>query len=114
MAIDEKLKIPKIGIEHYSLKIPNFSADDLKSDKYNVQLGKAIKIAKKDKKYIRIKYGDRNGNVTFRTITNFKIELIDKDTYLIGKCLLRNAERNFHFERIQFLEILNLEQLISK
>lgn len=112
--INEKLNIPKDETKLYSVKVPDFKNDDLKVDKYDVQLQKVIKVAKKDKKYIRIKYGDRNGNVTFRTIKDFKIESIDNATYLIGTCLLRNDTRNFHFDRIQFLEVLNLEQPVSE
>ena len=57
--------------------------------------------------------GDRNGNITLRTIRNFSIHNTVKETYLIGYCMVRKAERNFHFDRIQFLEVLNLKQPVS-
>ena len=84
------------------------------NEAYPKQLETIIKEAKKSSNFIRIKYGDRNGNVTLRTIQKFKIHRSDEVTYLVGYCMLRNADRNFNFGRIQFLEVLNLEQPISK
>lgn len=106
--INDKLELPESEITLYSIKVPDFNTDNLKIDKFDVQLKNVINKARQEKKFIRIKYADRNGNVTFRTIMNFKIESVDNDTYLVGKCLLRNSERYFLFERIQFLEVLNL------
>jgi hypothetical protein len=107
--IDDKLNMLKKCENRFSIKVPNFQNDELKKEKYSIQLEKVIGEAKNNNSYVRIKYGDRNGNVTLRTIKKFRIESNAEETYLIGHCILRNAERNFHFERIQFLEVLNLK-----
>jgi hypothetical protein len=107
--IDDKLNMLKKCENRFLIKVPNFQNDELKKEKYSIQLEKVIGEAKNNNSYVRIKYGDRNGNVTLRTIKKFRIESNAEGTYLIGHCILRNAERNFHFERIQFLEVLNLK-----
>jgi hypothetical protein len=109
IAIDNNLDLPKEGSKRYSVKIPNFKDEGLKEESYLKQLQIVIEKAKTESSYIRIKYKDRNGNLTVRTIKDFKIE-VNEESYLVGYCMLRNAERNFHFERIQFLEVLNLKQ----
>jgi hypothetical protein len=109
ISIDNNLVLPKEGSKRYSVKVPNFKDEGLKEESYLKQLEIVIEKAKAESHYIRIKYKDRNGNVTLRTIKDFKIEVND-GSYLVGYCMLRNAQRNFHFERIQFLEVLNLKQ----
>lgn len=112
-SIDDKLTMLEKCENRFSIKVPNFQNDELKKETYPKQLEKIIGEAKNGNNYIRIKYGDRNGNVTLRTIRNFSIHNTVKETYLIGYCMLRKAERNFHFDRIQFLEVLNLKQPVS-
>lgn len=107
-SIDEGLEIPGKNVDSFKIKIPNFKNEEYRNKTYPEQLKMAIGDAEKNNSYVRIKYGDRNGNVTLRTIRGFSIN--KEGTYLIGHCILRNAERNFHFERIQFLEVLNLKQ----
>lgn len=110
ISIDNTLVLPKESSERYSVRIPNFKVEGLKEESYLEQLKIVIEKAKTDSLYIRIKYKDRNSNVTVRTIKEFKIVEVNDGSYLVGYCMLRNAERNFHFERIQFLEVLNLKQ----
>ena len=112
-SIGERLEIPEKNVGRFTIKVPNFQDDDLKKETYLKQLEKVIGKAKNSNNYIRIKYGDRNGNITLRTIRNFSIHNTVKETYLIGYCMVRKAERNFHFDRIQFLEVLNLKQPVS-
>lgn len=107
-SIDDKLEVFKIVENYFTIRVPNFQDDNLKDLKYRIQLETVIDSAISAKNYIRIKYKDRNDNVTFRTIKDFKIDE-NEQLYLIGYCLLRNAERSFNLDRIQFLEILNLK-----
>lgn len=108
LPIDDKLTFLSKGDNSFVKKVPDFKDDELKRLKYSEQLTNVIENDKFKDNYIRIKYKDRNGNVTLRTIKNFKIEQND-GTYLVGFCMLRNADRNFNIDRIQFLEVLNLK-----
>jgi len=71
-----------------------------------------IKKAESTGNYIRIKYQNRNDQVSYRTIKNFSLETVKEDkievTYLIGFCLLRLEQRTFRTDRIQSIEILAL------
>jgi DNA-binding Xre family transcriptional regulator len=107
--IDDKLILDKKDENVFINKVPNFVDAKLKNEKYLSQLETVIKDAITENNYVRIKYKDRNNNVTLRTIKNFKTEPENEVIYLIGHCILRNAERNFHIDRIQFLEVLNLK-----
>lgn len=106
-SINDNLTLPVKGKDSLVEKVPNYQNNELKILKYSEQLMKVIEKHKDN--YLRIKYKDRNDNVTLRTIKKFKIESIDEETYLIGDCMLRNAKRNFHLSRIQFLEVLSLK-----
>lgn len=114
-SIDDNLETSKIEGNYFTNRVPNFQDDKLKQLKYRTQLETVIKTlieennnAKSAKNYIRIKYKDKNDNVTLRTIKDFIIDE-NEGLYLIGHCLLRNAERNFNLDRIQFFEVLNLK-----
>ncbi len=89
---------------------PNFKLDEHPDSQIEAGIKKAIE----QKKYIRIKYKDRVGNVTKRTVapndTHIILEPFTNDSiYLIGYCLLRNAERYFKIDRISSLEIFDFE-----
>lgn len=107
-SIDAKLETSKIEGYYFIDRVPNFKDEELDL-KYSEQLKQVIQKAITEKNYIRIKYKDPNNNVTLRTIKNFKTEPENEETYLTGHCMLRNAERNFHLDRIQFLEVLSLK-----
>ena len=109
-SIDEGLEIPKKSVDRYTFKVPNFQDDELKLKGPDEQLKAIIAKAKKNGNYVRIKYQDRNNNVTVRTIEDFEMIIIEGVNYLVGKCLLRNSFRNFviYKKKIHFLEVLNL------
>ncbi|WP_028525683.1 WYL domain-containing protein [Runella limosa] len=89
-------------------RFPNFKLDEQPDSQIETGIKKAIE----QKKYIRIKYKDRVGNVTTRTVVpnnTISEPVTHKSIYLISYCLLRNAERYFNIESIVSLEILNLE-----
>lgn len=88
-----------------SKRITNYNRKDFKE---------AIVEAAKNCKYIRIQYYDKKGNATIRAIKDFSVLEEGKDSYLAGYCTLRDSDRHFHFDRIQFLEVLNLKQPVSK
>lgn len=72
-----------------------------------------VKKAEKDKTFVRIKYKNRNEQLSFRTLKDFKIIKVEEDridvSYLVGYCLLRQAERNFRIDRIQSLQELKMK-----
>ena len=106
-SIDERLIIPKNCIDKRFTDaiITNVQSDDLRKEEHIKLLKVITEKAKTEGNYIRIKYIDRYGNVTFRTVKESKTD----GTYLKCHCMLRGAERDFYFERIQFLEVLNLK-----
>lgn len=114
--IDERLSIPKNGIDRISINVPNFQDDELKLQGFDEQLKTIIARAKNSKNYIRIKYRDRNDNITIRTIVDFETITNEGVNFLVGKCLLRNAMRNFviNKDKIHLFEVLNLKQPVSK
>ena len=83
---------------------------------FDEQLKTIIARAKNSKNYIRIKYKDRNDNITIRTIVDFETITNEGVNFLVGKCLLRNAMRNFviNKDKIHLFEVLNLKQPVSK
>jgi hypothetical protein len=62
--------------------------------------------------YIRIKYKNRNDQISHRTLKNYKIKEVKEVgldvTYLIGFCYLRQSERTFRVDRIQSLQELKI------
>jgi hypothetical protein len=112
-SIDDGLEMPKKNIDKRCIDIvPNVKLNMTHVE----QLEAVILKAENDKNYVRIKYKDRNGNVTVRTIEGFETNKSDGSNYLVGKCLLRNDMRNFviHKDKIHFLEVLNLKQPVLK
>lgn len=105
--IDEELVISNIS-KVFFLKVPDFQDDTLKNKLYEEQVKIVVAIAKKGNNYVRIKYKDRNANVTIRTIKEFDFFVQDNINYLVGYCLLRGAIRHFKINEIQFLGVLNL------
>lgn len=111
--IEVKFSDIEMPFEKYELiqeRYPNFKLEEHPDSQIETGIKKAIS----QKKYIRIKYKDRIGNVTTRTVSPYDIHIIlepftNDSIYLIGYCLLRNAERYFKIERILSLEIFNLE-----
>ncbi|RQO69770.1 hypothetical protein DBR43_17070 [Pedobacter sp. KBW06] len=74
-----------------------------------------IKVAHLEKLYLRIKYKNKNDEISIRTISRsyFQENPIDKSNllYLTGYCHLRNEERTFYLKRIQYLEVLTIPYL---
>jgi hypothetical protein len=77
-----------------------------------LELIKAIGEASTANAYIRIKYKNRNEQLSVRTLKNYRIaegqEEGGKVTYLVGFCLLRREERTFKINRIQNYQELEL------
>ncbi|MDY0904253.1 WYL domain-containing protein [Pedobacter sp. CFBP9032] len=73
----------------------------------------AVKKAKKSNTFIRIKYKNRNEQLSHRTLKDFTIITVKEDrrdvSYLVGYCLLRQAERNFRIDRVQSLQELKMK-----
>jgi len=94
---------PKFDVEKYPEAV---TVDHMKSE-----LITAISEAKKNRAYIRIKYKNRNDQLTIRTLKEYRIIEGKEDgvkmNYLVGFCLLREEERTFKLERIQ-----NFQELI--
>ncbi len=104
--INKNLSLPIEGCQPYSIKHSNFKEENTD---YVTQLEEVIINAIQNKNYLRIKYCDRHGNVTTRSVSNFKHSRTENGNYLEGMCMLRKAERQFHLDRIQFLEVLNVK-----
>jgi hypothetical protein len=67
-----------------------------------------IKLAKRNKHLIRIKYKNRNEELSVRTLRDFElVKGIKTPKYLVGFCELRQEERTFKVNRVQ-----NVEELI--
>lgn len=99
-------------IHPFVKQVPNFKDSELKSLELKEQTKRLITEGSNDRKYLRIRYKDRNNNLTIRTIKNYSIESISIENsqteYLTGFCELRKDERHFQLERIQSVEILNI------
>lgn len=72
----------------------------------------AIREAKKQRAYIRIKYKNRNDQISYRTLKNYEIiQAVEDDNlpfYLTGFCLLRQSTRTFRVSRIQNFQQLDI------
>jgi hypothetical protein len=73
-----------------------------------------IEEAKQKNNFIRIKYKNRNDKISLRTLKNYKVHKAknedDEDIfYLTGYCSHRKDERTFRSDRIQKLQILDLQ-----
>ena len=70
---------------------------------------RCVKLALREKHFIRIKYKNRHGELSIRTLKDFEIinSLKTKSPkYLVGYCCLRKEERTFKITRIQHIEEL--------
>jgi hypothetical protein len=76
------------------------------------EISDAIKDALASLSYIRIKYKNRNDQLSHRTLKNFNVIHVKEGlldvTYLVGYCLLRQDNRSFRVDRIQSLQKLDL------
>lgn len=100
-------------LEEYKLIQERFPCFNLEKHP-ETQIETGIKKAIEQKNYIRIKYRDRAGNVTTRTVKPHRTHVVSEPSpidsvYLVAHCLLRNAERYFRIERISSVEIFNLK-----
>jgi hypothetical protein len=72
----------------------------------------AISASTLKRSFIRIKYKNRNDQISHRTLKNYKLKEVKESgldvTYLIGFCYLRQSERTFRVDRIQSLQQLKL------
>ncbi len=112
-----KLSVIKLGSPFVG-KAPNFK--DIKQNSLSLteQIREVIEEGVNECKYLRIKYNDKNNNITLRTIRDSSIEIVPFDgnqtAFLKAFCELRNAERYFQISRIQSVEILNFTYPVPK
>jgi hypothetical protein len=98
------LQVPQFDIAHKpEAATPEFIA---------IEISNAIKEALSSFSYIRIKYKNRNDQLSHRTLKNFTIINVKEGSfdviYLVGYCLLRQDNRSFRVDRIQSLQKLDL------
>lgn len=98
------IEVPKFDIAHKpEAATPQFIIKEIAS---------AIKDASVANAFVRIKYKNRNDQLSHRTLKDYEIVDVREGTldvsYLVGHCLLRNAKRSFRIDRIQNLQQLNL------
>lgn len=111
-------KLSNIKLESAFVKqAPNFKDSELKVLTLREQNKRLITDGLQGKKYLRIRYKDKHNNLTLRTLKNYSTEIITTTginfeeqftEYLNGFCQLRKDERHFQIERIQSVEILNI------
>lgn len=68
-----------------------------------------IRLAKRDRHLVRIKYKNRHNELSVRTLRDFELLKMAKGElpkYLVGFCSLRKEERTFKISRIQQVEEL--------
>lgn len=95
----------KYFIDEYPNKI-EIEKDDTENEvKEELEKQKNKIFKQKGRKYFKIKYKDSHDNLTVRTINNF-IKL--NSIYFKAYCNLRKAERNFRFDGVLKVEVLNL------
>jgi len=65
-----------------------------------------------EKFFIKLKYKNRVGDTSVRALSNYQLITIEEDgsksQYLTGYCHLRKQDRTFRLDRIEKLEVLNL------
>lgn len=98
------VEVPKFDIAHEpEAATPQFIIKEIVSSIIN---------AKDANAFLRIKYKNRNNQLSYRTIKEYDIVIIGENSltvsYLIGYCLKRKAKRSFRIDRIQNLQQLNL------
>lgn len=71
-----------------------------------------INIGLRTKQYLRIKYKNKNEEISVRTLSDYSIKENPDDEnrslYLTGYCHLREADRTFNLKRIQMVQVLSL------
>lgn len=73
----------------------------------------AVREAKKQKAYLRIKYKNRNDQISYRTLKDYEIIQAAEDDnypfYLVGFCMLKQSKRTFKVLRIQNVQQLDIQ-----
>jgi len=104
-----KYRIIKEFIEHQS---PSNALADFTEEIIFSDLVAKIKIGIEEGKYLRIKYKNKNDEISLRTLSRYNFKDIQEEgkrsLYLLGYCHLRNEERSFHVKRIQMAQVLVL------
>lgn len=71
-----------------------------------------VREAKKQKAFLRIKYKNRNDEISYRSLKNYEIIQAEEDNnylfYIIGFCMLRQSTRTFRISRIQNIQQLDM------
>jgi hypothetical protein len=118
-----KITETKIGVDKFIPTIKpfldeaptfNFLVNGIQTLSVIDEFEKMIEEAKLKNNFIRIKYKNRNDKISLRTLKNYKIQKAkdedDEDIfYLTGYCSHRKNERTFRSDRIQKLQILDLQ-----
>jgi len=77
------------------------------------EISEAIKKSIGERKYIRIKYKNRNDILSHRSIKNYKLlrvkGFLKDDYYLKGYCCTRKSERTFRVDRIQSFQEIDIK-----
>lgn len=99
-----RTKVPKFNIElNPDSATPSFILEEYVN---------AIEVASKRNGYLRIKYKNRNEQLSIRTLKNYRVIKVPEGAteviYLAGFCGLRQGERTFKLDRIQNLQELEL------
>ncbi len=97
-------EVPKFDIAH----TPEAATAEFITKEISV----AIKDALSSMSFIRIKYKNRNEQLSHRTLMKYDLVNVKEGAldvaYLVGYCLLRHDIRSFRVDRIQSLQKLNL------
>jgi predicted DNA-binding transcriptional regulator YafY len=100
----------------YEKEVPNFNIESNPSEAtpgfiYN-EMAECALYAIEKRLYVRIKYKNRNDQISNRTITIFNVVDVNENgillKYLMGFCLLRQEKRYFRIDRIQSLQVIAL------
>lgn len=109
--IDESFEY-KIYSANYIRKAPVFDVrtNPVTSNKEaEKEVIRCIRLALRNKHLIRIKYKNRHGELSIRTLKDFEVIKSKKtklSKYVVGYCCLRREERTFKISRIQQVEEL--------
>jgi len=106
-----------IAVENpYEKEVPNFNIESNPNSAaqafiYN-EIVESSLYAIKNRRYVRIRYKNRNDQISIRTIMIFNVVEVNENgtllKYLIGFCLLRQENRHFRIDRIQSLQVVIL------
>lgn len=114
--VSGSLKFEEIK-EPFEANAPKFNIEEKpeasSKDYITKEILQLIENASKNGNILRIKYKNKNDEFSVRSIRKYRLVTVGEDgtdvTYLIGYCILRNAERNFRVDRIQNAEELKLK-----